>query len=282
MTIPWTAVQTALVTWASEATGLPATSCLFQGQGGGRPSRTLPYLEIAFLDVRSLGEDWTDREVNYIELADAEVEAVDSLLNTVTITGHAYQSGDGPLEMETDGVLPGGVPVQFFAIVIDEDTVKLAATAQLALAGTAIDLLDAGTGTYTVIDTDETLRVGEELELKTRGPRQAVISVQCFAGAPLSGDLAVGNDSPMARLERMIGYADRQSTIAALATAGVGVGAIDPVRSVGGFLGPATFEPRAVMQARLFLASEVEDFGSFVESVQATNSLTGTVTEIAL
>lgn len=282
MSIPWTAVQTALASWASEATGLPLARCIFAGQGQGRPSKADPYLELRFLSVKPLGEDWTDQEVNYIELADAEVEAVDPALDTLTITGHAFQNGDGPLAMETSGSLPGGVPAQFFAIVVGPNTVKLAANARLALAGTAIDITSTGAGVHTIVDTDETLRVGQELAQTVRGPRQATIAVQCFGGAPPAGDLAVGANSPFARLERMISYASRRATIKALNDAGVGVGQIDEVRPFEGFLGPATTEPRAAMQARLFLASEVEDYGSFVESVEVTNAVTGTVTEIQL
>lgn len=82
-------------------------------------------------------------------------------LNTLTITGHAYKTGDGPVRLTTSGALPTGLAtgVDYWIAVIDANTVKLfASRAALLAAGSvsgagAVDIgVDSGSGTHTIVD----------------------------------------------------------------------------------------------------------------------------------
>lgn len=68
-----------------------------------------------------------------------------------TATGHGFFTGDG-VQVTTSSALPAGLSagVTYFVIVLDANTFKLATTRANAIAGTAIDLTTAGTGTQTI------------------------------------------------------------------------------------------------------------------------------------
>lgn len=78
-------------------------------------------------------------------------EDVDATENTITITGHGRVTGDGPVRvgLTGDGTLPAGLSAStnYFVIVVDEDTIKLATSAANAAAGTAVDITGTGTDT---------------------------------------------------------------------------------------------------------------------------------------
>lgn len=283
----WDDVQLALHRWAVAATGYPAGQIIWAGQGGGRPVSGVTPVAGAVLRLMAdmpLGEDHVSQDLNPIVLADDEVESVDADENTLTLTGHAYQNADGPVRMPTTGTRPAPLVADqdLYVIVVDDDTIKLAATVKEAYNGVAIDLTDEGVGTHTIVDTPETVRVGEELIRKARGMRLAVLSVQAYAGPPPSGDLATGNNSPFARLSRMKAHSHFDSRIESLNAGGVGLSAVGDVMSFDGQLGPAVYEPRAAMEVRFFHTSEEQEFGSFAETLELTNELTETVTEIEL
>ena len=80
-----------------------------------------------------------------------EVEAGDVTAggtNTITIANHGYAVG-GTLRLSeaTNAVLPDGLKEDedYFAIIVDANTIKLAASAADAVAGTAVTLADTGT-----------------------------------------------------------------------------------------------------------------------------------------
>jgi hypothetical protein len=278
--VTWTGIQAAIQAWAVAATGLPSAQIVWAGQGGGRPAGALISLRV--LNTRLIGHDWRTVEDNPLVVADLEIEAVDDVADTVTITGHGLATGDGPLLVDTDGTRPDGLSAAaVYAIVVDDDTLQLAASATDAVNGVEIDILDAGTGTHTIVDTPDTVRVGEELIRRVRGHREAVLSVQAFAGPP-GNDPSTGENSPLARLERMKAHLHFPGRNAALNAAGVGVSTVGPIQSLDGQLGQAVLEPRAAMEVRFFHTSEVTEFGSFVESVELTNQLTSEVSEISL
>ena len=73
---------------------------------------------------------------------------VTNAADTIGITGHGYVTGQQILVAGATGAtLPGGVEEDtvYFAIVVDANTIKLAATAADAVAGTAVALADDGT-----------------------------------------------------------------------------------------------------------------------------------------
>ncbi len=74
--------------------------------------------------------------------ADSEVNIVD---NEITIPSHGYTTGF-KIQLTTTGTLPAPLATgtDYFVIVVDDDTIQLATTLVLALAGTAIDLTNEG------------------------------------------------------------------------------------------------------------------------------------------
>lgn len=80
------------------------------------------------------------------------ISAVDTGADTLTATGHGLLTGDRFRVRNVDGALPTGLAAvtSYFAIRLDADTLKVATTSANALAGTAINLTGAGSGTNTI------------------------------------------------------------------------------------------------------------------------------------
>jgi hypothetical protein len=74
---------------------------------------------------------------------------------TLTKAAHGLQTGDGPVQLTTDDTLPTGwaEDTDYYAIRVDANTLKLAATRSAAIAGTAVAIDDDGTGTHTLTAT---------------------------------------------------------------------------------------------------------------------------------
>lgn len=71
--------------------------------------------------------------------------------NTITIVGHGYATGLKAALTTSDTDLPGGLSAtDYWVINVDDDTIKLATSAANALAGTAVNITDSGTGTHTL------------------------------------------------------------------------------------------------------------------------------------
>lgn len=71
---------------------------------------------------------------------------VDDSAETITIAGHRFVTGDGPVQVTLDsGALPTGLAIDtdYWVIRVDDDTISLASSFANAIAGTAIDLTDA-------------------------------------------------------------------------------------------------------------------------------------------
>ncbi len=73
---------------------------------------------------------------------------VDAVADEITVTAHTFVTGARvTLENDADDLpVPLTETDDFFVIVVDDDTVKLATSLVNAVAGTAIDLSDVGTG----------------------------------------------------------------------------------------------------------------------------------------
>lgn len=61
--IGWAAIENALNRWAVAGSGLAAAAVIWSYPKGGGPRPTPPYLALSFASVRSVGHDWTDREI---------------------------------------------------------------------------------------------------------------------------------------------------------------------------------------------------------------------------
>lgn len=94
-------------------------------------------------------------------IADDNVDTVDFANNELDITGHAYRTGDGPLRLTTSNTLPAGLELatDYYAIYVGANTIQLAASFEDALLGNAVAFTDGGTGTHTISDTADTLRL---------------------------------------------------------------------------------------------------------------------------
>lgn len=92
---------------------------------------------------------------------------------------HGQVTGDGPVQLTTTGGLPAGLSTatNYWLIVVDASNVKLATSRALALAGTAVDITTAGTGTHT---------------MTTFATKNGASSTQVPAGLPRTLDGAYG------------------------------------------------------------------------------------------
>lgn len=84
----------------------------------------------------------------------AQAEAFNAGANTITTQAHGLPLGL-KVQLTTDGVLPTGLTTakDYFVIVVDEDTIQLGDTLALAVAGTAVDFDDEGSGAHTITAT---------------------------------------------------------------------------------------------------------------------------------
>lgn len=103
------------------------------------------------------------------ETPDAGDFTADDETDTLTQTGHGYATGLKGQASNAGGALPTGLAdtMDYFVIAVDEDTYKLAETYADAVAGTAIDIEDAGTGTHTF--TPATLSASVKLQRTVNG-----------------------------------------------------------------------------------------------------------------
>lgn len=77
--------------------------------------------------------------------------------DNITIAAHGFATGEGPFTVSNSGgALPTGLVAgtHYWAIVTGVNTFKVALSYALALAGTAVDITGAGSGTQTIIRPD--------------------------------------------------------------------------------------------------------------------------------
>jgi hypothetical protein len=111
--------------------------------------------------------------------------------DTLTKTAHGLETGDGQVRTtNSGGGLPGGLAAgtDYFVIKTGANTFKLATTRALALAGTAIDITSAGTGTHTLIDQAGTTRVTDATVT-----RNLTVDGATTAGAVTASGLVTAN-----------------------------------------------------------------------------------------
>ncbi len=80
--------------------------------------------------------------------------AVNIVNNTFTIANHGYTLGL-KTQISNPGTLPVGISAgtDYFVIVVDANTIKVATTLLLAIAGTPVDITGQGAGTNTITPT---------------------------------------------------------------------------------------------------------------------------------
>ncbi len=88
----------------------------------------------------------------------------DAVTDKLTITAHGLQTGDGPLRVSNSGgALPGDLVagVDYWAIFVDANNIKLASSLDCALQNLEIDLQSNGTGTQTLSAGTSPTRVSD-------------------------------------------------------------------------------------------------------------------------
>lgn len=106
------------------------------------------------------------------DFTSTDVTIADGLL---TAAGHGKDTGFGPVRLTTSGTLPGGLTTgtDYWMIVVSSSTFRLATSKANALAGVAVEVQDAGTGTHSMRATMQT--VADQME-------QCLDEVLCFPG----------------------------------------------------------------------------------------------------
>lgn len=92
---------------------------------------------------------WKKIRTTAYSVGDADV---DTGADTITIPGHKFQTADSVFTATTWGGLTGGT--EYFAIVVDRNTIQLATSAVNAKAGTAIDINADPGGTVSIRSLD--------------------------------------------------------------------------------------------------------------------------------
>lgn len=145
------------------------------------------------------------------------------------------------------------------------------ATPYIALRLTAVRVV--GTDWNEAVDAASPTS-GAEIEHRARGHRRALLEVQAHGGP------AHGAGSAVALLERLQARSVLPTVRDALVDAGVGLGRFEGVTSLDGMVGDATLESRAAFEVPIFLASEVSEFGTYIEHVELENETTGESFEV--
>ena len=103
----------------------------------------------------------------------------DSTTNTFTSAAHSYQNTDMKVQVSTTGTLPSGLSANtdYYVIRLGDNTFQLATTRANAIAGTAINISDNGTGVQTLMGIVENIQIiGGESHDKSAGGADEVQS----------------------------------------------------------------------------------------------------------
>lgn len=249
--------EKAIIAWVAASSGLGSSKVAWADQNGERVAA--PYITVRVAENTPIGQPSSTHATKPLELASDIVEAIDTSANTLTLTGHAYETGDGPVQFECTGAISNGLALErdYWIIVDGADTVQLAESYTEAIDGDALDLT-AGTttGTLTIAGTDETLRAGQEITHTLQQRRRVIVEVTCYAASAVT----VGRATEI--LDAVAMALDLPSTRRALETASISPPVLESMVSVGGAFKVAVFEPRAIARFLFhFTASATEDGG---------------------
>lgn len=259
----WTTIENAIFEWIVASSGLAEAQVIHEKQGIQRP--TPPYIGLR-LALAKKGQDWINTVDNILSLSDDDVDTVDFANNELDLAAHAYESGDGPLQLTTTDTLPTGLALltNYWAIKKDDGTIQLASTFANAVAAvpTAVAFSDVGVGTHTISATATTTRAGAEIKHTVRGTRRLTISIQCY------GADATEAVRPSAILNDVMTKALFPSIADPLDTAGIGLAIFSEIQEFDVPLGSTT-EPRGLLTVTAHLAEEVSEDGTYIETADA-------------
>jgi hypothetical protein len=273
--IQFTTIEDAIQAWIVTGSGLASDHVIWTQQTAPRPSGM--FIAMRLIGIDGADWDWYDRVDNPLVFVPIAVTGVTPAADTITATAHGLVTGDGPIRFTTTNGLPAPLTpgANYWAIVVDANTIKVAVTFANAVAASpvAIDLTTTGAGTINIVSTATTVRAGQEVKQYTRGPRTCKLTLQCFAGAPTGGS-PTGPSSPLAVLHDAVSAHALELVNNALVAAGVGVAGWDPIQSVDGVVNTTRFEPRAITTVHLHLASEIVQTSTYIETINDAGTYT--------
>jgi hypothetical protein len=267
VSISWDTVERALQAWVVGGSGLPGNQVVWAGQNAARPDD--PWISLNVTYIGGVGQDWADKKYRNFVYSKA-IAGADTGTGQLTVVAHGLATADGPLRVEQGGTLPAPLAqnVDYWPIVFDADHLKLAVAFLDALHNVPVVLTTNGIGVNTLVSTPQTARHGAELTRTARGARRAALTIQCFTRK------ATGNTNARAILERVRSARTLPARAYALRQAGVGVGKMNNIQFNGQVVSTTVFEPRAILEVEFFLASEVEETGTYIERAKITDQIT--------
>ncbi len=262
----WVVIQKAIYDWVLACTGLAASHVIWGNQQAPRPTQPAIIMHLQFQNDGGL--PWVDNEVNYLTFDDFTISSVDATANTLTKVAHGLLTGDGPVNLEgADLPLNLTADTSYWVIKIDDDTFKLANSFinAMAVVPTTIDLGDTGSGTIMLVDTATTLRAGEEIDYKARSVLRAILTLESYTS------VGVGLDMATSILWRIQSKRLLPSKVEILREANIGVSEFGRIKSYSGSQDLVLFEPRAMVDIVLSLASEDSETGTIIERAEISS-----------
>jgi hypothetical protein len=275
--VQWTTIENAIQSWLVAGSGLAADHVIWDSPATPPSGQ---YISMRLSVIDQLGFDWVDRSDNILTIAALTIGSVNTANDTLSVTGHGLVTGDGPLQLTTSGTLPAPLALAtgYWAVVVDANTIKLAARFIDAMASspTVVDIVSAGTGTAALASTPTTTRAGQEIIQRIRCSRQAMLTLHCFGGS------ANGPGSPFAVLHDAIASYRLEGRSAALAAAGLGIDTVEPIQAIDADPSTAGYNPHAIATVHLHIVSELVETSTYIERVVETNDITHTTFQVSL
>lgn len=284
----WVDITKGIQNFVVGGSGLAPEQVAWEFEGINR--KPGPYITLQITYTGQVAHDWTTKRLNPITFSALPVVA-DAGTNQITSAAHGRKTGDGPVHfLNVGGALPSPLEagVDYYLVVIDPNTLKIAdsfvhtggdnVARGLGVVPnpiTTIDLLDAGSGTTTIVATSVTVRAGQEIKKTAQGYREIRCELQCFAPEK-TGTLA------MAIMSNVVSSLPFYTQ--ALDDAGVGINDLGDLVSVESAVRAKDskrgqiLEPRTVWELTFYVASHLEAYESFVERVSVTVHETSTNT----
>lgn len=264
--IDWTTVENALRAWVLAAASAiaPGIPVIWFGAAATRPAT--PWISLKRWGLRRDGIGWTDTEPNPLVLNPIAVTGEAS--NTLHAPAHGLNAGDGPIQVESTGSVPTGTAVltNYWAVPVDADHLQLANTFANAVASSpvTIPISDAGTGTVTLVSTADTVRAAAEVLHVVRCYYALTLTIQVYADT----SQPTGMSEAVALAHEIQARSLLPSVRNALEAAGLGVYDFGSVMEVGSAINRAQFEPRAVVDAKLWVVSTVSETDTIIDTLQ--------------
>ena len=109
--------------------------------------------------IRSVYADVQTALTSYAAKA---IVSINTTSNVITITAHGFKTGVA-IQATTTTTLPGGISAltDYYVINLTDNTIALATSKALALAGSKLDITTSGTGTHTLTPTTLVAEFGD-------------------------------------------------------------------------------------------------------------------------